>query len=458
MKTERGLRFKVSLCTIMALLMTLGLVLTQAAQAAPPPIPGIEGPITGPGPMYSGLVGTPSTTTPLADFGYIAEEYFVSGTANGKSYKIRILVRRPEVPQKFSGIVLSECMHSNGFSVTFGPMRAWVMLSGHVHVEIDAQTANVSTLQTFNVARYGTLAVPAGQTSEIIAQVGRLIKSNLMIGPLYPLFARHLILQGTSQASAVLRTYQDQIHFQERMPDGSAIMDGYFATSTLGSAPMKIVDVPTVQMPTMTEVNSAALAAVKGNPPFVIAYRRPDSDTPDNRFRIYEVAGMSHANSRDTVTYVPNPCDSPISEFPWGAMAAMGANHLVEWVDKGTVPPHAPYIAVDFDTTNDGSLLQLDAYGNAEGGVRNTYVDVPAAKYGVPNSASGASAFVCSIAGFEFTLPQATLDSLYKNRGQYISQINHDLMDLIRDGWFLQDYADMVRSDAQVASKTLIKP
>jgi len=33
-------------------------------------------------------------------------------------------------------------------------------------------------------------------------------------------------------------------------------MDGYLATSTLGSAPMMIVDVPTVHMPTMTEVNS----------------------------------------------------------------------------------------------------------------------------------------------------------------------------------------------------------
>ena len=229
-------------------------------------------------------------------------------------------------------------------------------------------------------------------------------------------------------------------------------MDGYLATSTLGNSSMMVVDVPTIQMPTQTEVTSQA-AATGG-----IKYRRPDSDDPANRFRIYEVAGMPHANSRDTVAYVPNPCALAISDFTWGAMAAMGLNHLVEWVDNDTIPPHAQYIAVDYDTSNDGSLLVLDEYGNAEGGVRNTYVDVPVAKYGVPNSGTGSSAFTCSIAGYQLVLPEDTLESLYRNRGQYISEVNQRLMEFVREGWFLPEYADLIRSDAQDVSKTLIKP
>ena len=426
-------------CAAGALLIALAPV---AQSQTVPTIPSVSGPITGPGPMYPGLRPLTPGTEP-ADYGYLTEEYFVSGMANGQPYTIRILVRRPVVEKKFSGIVVSEVMHSNGFAVVFEPARLSITLRGHIHVEIAAQQGNVNnTIKPFNPERYGALSIPSGaQTSQIIAQVGVLIKTNFS-GPLGPFAPRHLILMGTSQSSTVLRTYQSQQHFQARMPDGSAIYDGYLATSTLGNAPMMVVDVPTVQMPTQTEVNSGAAS---GN-----TYRRSDSDEPGNQFRLYETAGQSHANSRDTVTYDPNPCQLLVSDFPWGAITAMGLNHLVEWVDHGTIPPRASsYIQVDNDTSNDGSPLALDEFGNATGGVRNTYVDVPVAQYGVPNVGSTpAAAFTCSIAGYRLPFSKETLHSLYKNRGQYISQVNRRLMELIREGWFLPEYADDVRRDA----------
>jgi len=231
------------------------------------------------------------------------------------------------------------------------------------------------------------------------------------------------------------------------MADGSAIADGYLATSTLGSAPMMIVDVPTVHMPTMTEVNSGAAGGA--------AFRRPDSDDPANRYRLYEVAGMAHANSRETPTYVPNPCTLPVSDFPWGGMVAMGLAHLVAWVDRGVVPPHAAPLEFDNDTTNDGSRLALDANGNVKGGVRNTYVDVPVAAYGVPNAgATPAANFNCSIAGWRLPYDQQTMNRLYKNHGDYISSINHSLKDLERDGWLLPEYVEDVRADANAVEIT----
>jgi len=225
------------------------------------------------------------------------------------------------------------------------------------------------------------------------------------------------------------------------MPDGSAIVDGYLATSTLGGAPMMIVDVPTVHMPTMTEVNSAGA----GGPTF----RRPDSDDPVNRYRLFEVAGMAHANSRDTVAYVPNPCTLPVSDFPWGATAAMGLQHLIAWADQGIVPPHAPPLEFDGNTANDGSRLALDEFGNVKGGVRNPYVDVPVAQYGVPNAgATPAANFNCSIAGWRLPYAAAALADLYKNHGSYISQVNRRLMELVREGWILPEYTEDIRSDA----------
>jgi hypothetical protein len=425
-----------------SLALLLGCASLAHAQPVVPAMPSFEGPITEGGDMYPGLrPEAPGTTA--ADFGYATDEYFVSGTANGQPYKTRILVRHPLPAERFSGIAITESMHSNGFAVTFEPARKYFFMRGHVHVEIAAQQANVTTLKAFNAMRYASMNIPSGQqTSEIIAQVGLLIKSNLSNGPLAPLSVRRLFMEGTSQASAVLRTYQSQKHFQSRMPDGSAIMDGYLATSTLGGLPMMIVDVPTVHMPTMTEVNSGAATGA--------TFRRPDSDDPTNRYRLYEVAGMAHANSRETPTYVPNPCSLPVSDFPWGAMAAMGLNHLIEWVDHGVVPPHATPLEFDNDTANDGSRLALDRNGNVKGGVRNTYVDVPAAAYGVPNAgATPAAQFNCSIAGWRVTYDTETFEKMYRNKGAYISAINRRLMDLVRDGWMLPEYTDDVRADAQ---------
>ncbi len=406
------------------------------AQFVVPPLPVVEGPVSGNGPMWPGLRPALTPGNEPQDFGYVTEEYFVSGSANGQPYRTRILVRRPEPAARFSGIVVAESMHANGFAVTFQPQMKSVLLRGHVHVEIAAQQGNVNnTLKPFNAERYASLSIVSGQqTSEIIAQVAMFLKSSPA--------NRRLILQGTSQASGVLRTYQSQKHFQARMPDGSALVDGYLATSTLGSAPMMVVDVPTVHMPTMTEVNSGAPS---GN-----LFRRADSDDPDNRYRLYEVAGMAHANSRDTPTYGPNPCALPGSDFPWGAAAAMGVHHLIAWADRGVVPPRALPLAFDNDTTNDGSRLALDAHGNARGGVPSTYVDVPVAQYGVPNSgATPAGNFNCSIAGWRIAFHEETLRDLYKNKGSYMSQLNVRLMQLVRDGWVLPEYAEDIRADAQ---------
>ena len=399
------------------------LAFAAQAQYSVPPLPTVEGPVSGGGPMWPGLRPLSPGSDP-ADFGYVTEEFFVSGSASGQPYKTRILVRRPEPAARASGIVVAESMHSNGFAVTFEPARKSVLLRGHVHVEIAAQQGNVNgTLKTFNPERYASLAIASGQqTSEIIAQVGRLLKSE----PAH----RLLILQGTSQASGVLRNYQRDKHFQSRMPDGSAIVDGYLATSTLGSAPMMVVDVPTVHMPTMTEVRSGAL---NGN----LGFRRADSDEPGNRDRLYEVAGMPHANGRDTV---PLECALPVSDFPWGAMVATGLHHLVRWVDEGVVPPRAPPLAVE------GGQIALDESGNAKGGVRNTYVDVPAAMYGVPNGPS--NVFLCAIAGWRVPYSEETLREMYRNRGAYISQLNVRLMELVREGWMLPEYAEDIREDA----------
>src|SRR5207244_2203467 len=198
--------------------------------------------------------------------------------------------------------------------------------------------------------------------NEIIAQFGRWLKSGS--GPFAGYSVKRITLMGTSASSATVRSYLG-VHANLRMPDGGPIFDGFLLTSTLGNTPLPIVDVPMIQMPTQTEVLTQAEAG--------IAYRRIDSDAPGNRFRIYEVAVMPHNNSREAPGFQNDPCTLPVTDFPAGAFTALRLNFLIEWIASDKKPPHQLYIAVDRDTSSDGSPLVLDEYGNVKGGIRNIW-------------------------------------------------------------------------------------
>ena len=102
----------------MLVLVFLAAATAAFAQTQTAPHPTISAPVTGPGAMFPGLRQVPPGTG-LADHKYASTEYFVSGTASGKPYTTRILVRRPEDPSRFSGIVVAEPMHASGNSWMF---------------------------------------------------------------------------------------------------------------------------------------------------------------------------------------------------------------------------------------------------------------------------------------------------------------------------------------------------
>jgi hypothetical protein len=377
----------------------------------------------------------------VEDFPYVTEEYLVSGTANGSPYTTRIIIRRPANAGTFSGVVVAEALHAGGRSLIFEWSRVSILTRRHMFVEIVHSAPNIALLKAFNPERYAALSIVAGQTSEIIAQVGRLVKSHS--GPFAPYAVRYATLMGTSASSGTVRAYLEA-HATLRMPDGGPIFDGFLLTSTNGNTPLPIVDVPMIQMPTQTEVTTWAEMG--------IAYRRPDSDAPGNRFRLYEVAGMPHNNSRESPAFANDPCTLPVTDFPAGAYTALGLNYLVEWVAHGKTPPHAPPISVDGDKANDGSFLALDEHGNATGGIRNVWVDVPTATNGVFGKGKApASDRLCLLAGTKVPLPEATLRKLYPTRARYETRVEQRLEALIREGWFLPEYAELVRADVKAA-------
>ena len=411
-----------------------------ASASSVPPVPSVSGPVIGPARMYpdpaiSVVPGSPQ----VEDFPYLTEEYFVTGTANDAPYTTRILVRRPKDPSQFSGTVVAEALHAGGRSLIFEWSRVSILTRRHLFVEIVHSPGNIGLLKTFNAERYASLAIAQGQTNEILAQVGRLVKSGA--APFGGYGIRQMTLMGTSASSGTVRGYFPA-HAARRLPNGGPVYDGFLLTSTNGNEPLPIVDVPIVQMPTQTEVTTWAEAGIK--------YRRPDSDAPGNRYRLYEVAGMPHNNSRENPGFLNDPCTLPVTDFPAGAFTALGLNYLVDWIANGKTPPHAPPIEVDQNSAGDGSFLALDELGNAKGGIRNVYVDVPVAANGVMGKGkTTAQDRLCVLAGTKVPLKLETLQRLYTGKDDYVAKVDRRLKELVDAGWFLPEYADAVRADAR---------
>ena len=408
-----------------------------------PPMPRISGPVTGPAKMYPDpVVSVVPGSAQVEDFPYLTEEYFVSGTANDVPYTTRIIVRRPKDPSQFSGTVVAEALHAGGRSLVFEWSRVSILTRRHLFVEIVHSPANINLLKTFNSERYASLAIAQGQTNEILAQVGGLVKSGA--APFAAYAIRQTTLMGTSASSGTVRNYFPA-HAGRRLAGSKPIFDGFLLTSTNGNEPLPIVDVPIVQMPTQTEVATWAEAGIK--------YRRPDSDAPANRYRLYEVAGMPHNNSRENPGFLNDPCTLPVTDFPAGAFTALGLNYLVDWIAHKKTPPHAPPIEVDQNTANDGSPLALDEFGNAKGGVRNVFVDVPVATHGVrAKGKTEAQDRLCLLAGTKQPLKAEQLQRLYKGKDDYVARVDRRLKELVDAGWFLPEYADAVRADARNVS------
>src|SRR5262249_12407928 len=98
-------------------------------------LPTLSAEITGPGPMFDTAPSQARGLEP-AHFNYSPRESFASGTADGKPYTTRVVVRMPRDASKFSGLVLAESMHSSGAAHMFEFTSGYLMSSGHAAVEI----------------------------------------------------------------------------------------------------------------------------------------------------------------------------------------------------------------------------------------------------------------------------------------------------------------------------------
>ena len=387
-------------------------------------------------------VAGPGLTIPdLIPHGYMEEEYFVSGTVDGKPYTTSMLVRRPKDPKKFSGLVAVETVHAQGAVPFWGSKQVW-MRGGHGWVAVASQRVALEQyVKKSNPTRYASLQLPeappppagtsagpaAGGAQDLISQaimtqVGALLKSSAAKaanGPFPGLAVKYLVMGGSSQTGGTTLRYIQNSHAKSVLPNGKFIYDGYmpqlsFATGSLTAGGPPILHVVT-EGDLMNQVGQGRVSVL-----------RPDSDAASDRYRHFQLTGDSHVGTRgvkDPLQIFPTlggafKPGEQLSQYPASEAMMPLTQHFIDWVMKGTPPPRAKPIEVA-----NGQIVR-DARGIAVGGVRSPYVDVPTVRYiAAAPLAQGDNPFRRLI-GLQEPLPADQLRSLYKSRDAYLRQFN----------------------------------
>ena len=517
MKKSKAIGITVASVLVLAMcFIALPAATPQSAQANPT-LPTVTGPIAE---TPTSHAFDPAAGTNYQALGYVQEEYFISGTANEYDldfsdntsfvvhvrtpdlpYKTRILVRRPADPSLFSGNVIVEFLNpSGGYDIATAWESYWnqMIRNGDVWVGVTCKKTIVLNtvpyyqgLKVFNPVRYAPLSFvkDRAQAWDIFTQLGALLKSSDLSNPLvadgFNLTNVKLIGHGYSQTGGYLITYINFFHKDAKI-GSDFIYDGYLANSAGGpiwvnddystpsapsmgfgpfpaTHPRRIIQpcgVPVMHTLTETEI---ALPSADLN---AIITRRADSDTPPDLFRRYEIAGACHMNAESfaagptnadiyaAMHYVcPWCCTGILSDFPSHYIFDGTLANMEKWVRDGTPPPNGDRIK----TKNDSGAIMRDNFGNAKGGIRTPYVDVPIKTYLSmsppcptcdPASLCASCSFWCAILGNMVPFDQTTLEGLYKNHEKYVSKFVKSTEKLFKDGWFTEEDMEIMKTKA----------
>ena len=466
-----------------AVAVFLGFAALASAQKLTGPIPNT--------PESHALLAAAQNLTPLdlSKVGYVEEEYLLSGNANvydlaadgsvtvktsDAPYTTRILVRRPADASRFNGTVVVELPNTArrfDWAMLWGYVHNYVTDSGAAWVGITMPGA-VPGLKKFNPTRYSAVSFAnptpgqacaaggggrggdansdqeEGLRWDAISQVASVLKS----GNLQGLKAERVYL--TTQGADIV-AYAQYIQprakvydgFVVKSPGGPSRLGRCAAAPPAGIKPLHDVGVPVIGVLTQGEV-------VASQPSL-----RADSDEPNDRFRVYEVAGAAHI---DSAPYIAMPsvadqnaaggaqgtpnwpfnarCEPEISlqQVPLQSYVLNAAfANLDAWVKKGTPAAKAARMEL-----KDGQIA-LDPFGNGQGGVRSPYVDVPTATYFTTTPGPG----TCRELGYENKFDWAKLDATYGSYKNYAAKVNQSIDRMVKDRFLTEADAKRMRAD-----------
>ena len=354
----------------------------------------------------------------LTSLGYVEEEFLVAGHADvhgtegelveeAAPFTTRVLVRRPH--RGFSGTVVVEPFHvlaedtpswTNGRRHHVYGRDAWVGVTVNAgQASPGGMPGGVPMLREADAARYERLdlrALPAPpletrpsdpipfdpeamrrrltaatpQGHDIVGQVAAALR-DAGTGLLGREAATRVYASGWSQTGLFWRNYLDHGHHERaRGMHGRTPIDAYLIN--VAPAPEHR---PTDSV--VWHVLSESEVVGTLNPPMSAI----DDSDGEVRSRGHEVPGSFHywslSRRMSSVPLGPEHPD-PHNDRPWCVVTHALLSHLDAWLREGITPPRSPRIERD-PAADDG--VARDEVGNACGGLRTPWVDVPDARY-----------------------------------------------------------------------------
>jgi Alpha/beta hydrolase domain len=437
----------------------------------------------------------------IADVGYLAEEFFVSGTASRYSpagdlgrdgvwpvspsdtaeYTTRVVALTPVDKAKFNGVVLVEWLNVSGGidapAVWFMAHRE-IVRAGYAYVAVSAQQVGVEggdnmtgmdmSLKSQNPTRYASLSHPGDSFAyDIFSQAGQLVRDTAANGLLRGLHPEHVVALGESQSAMFMTSYVNAVDPVAHVYDGFLVHSRFGAAAPLdGSSifddspnglPEAVEFRSDLRVPVLAVITETDLfGAVRHGYYFA---RQPENDL----LRVWEIAGTAHA---DNYTILVAPIDSgaaPLADLvagyaPTNMLMGQQLEHcinfapqhhyvlqaaisrLCDWVRSGKPAPSAATI----DARDEEPPAPLvDDNGLARGGVRSPWVDVPVAR----TSGNGnTESIMAMIFGSGELFDGATLGRLYPGGiAEYLRRFTAALDAAIESGFILAaDRAEIV--------------
>lgn len=437
------------------------------------PVPSVER-LTG-----GSATGEPQTAA-VHDLGRHTErEYMLSGTARvlaepetfgdregeipdePAEYATRILVYRPESAGAFSGDVFVEWLNVTllvDVPVAWINLHEYLLREGWAVVLVSAQEVGVdsslrSDLVEWDPERYGDLSHPGDAYSfDIFSQAIRSLQSDT--DPLAGLDPERVFAGGASQSAAFLHAYITGVQ-----PD-HGLVDGFLPSKTsVRDDAVTETATPVLQLNSEDEAPATA----------------PDTET----FRLWEVAGASHANAYflawfDVMTardvgatsgrlldedrigdwdpefagQYGQLADAPYGEcgtnyFPVRYAYRSALDQLRAWVQTGEQPPAVSRI--EFDDTEP----VVDEFDNAVGGLRLPPVETPMATYLARNEVCGSG--IAGLQGATERFDTDQFERAYDSVDAYLAALEGNADEAVDAGVLL----DADRTDLLARAETV---
>jgi hypothetical protein len=482
------------------------------------PIPSVTGPIKVTTDSYPfGSAAATAVPQDLSKFGYVEEEFFISGKANvydfdsaGKvivktpdaSYTSRILIRRPAAAGNFSGNVIVELLNPS-LSYDWDPQwmfcRDYFIAHRDIWVGITVKPIAAKTLKRFNPERYAPLSwtnplplektcpksalysdtVPEtenGLAWDIVSQVGALVKSSAKQNPLRAFKVKYVYATGYSQTGAFVTSYINFIRplATAMLGNGKPIYDGYLIGDGEGymqinqcSKPLPPGVAHLAIQPRNEPVISIVTQGMLGES---IPVRRPDSDEAGDRYRRYEVPGASHGNVL-VFDYAPGSAEMGRAGVQAIAPNCIGADkygltdfhlefvmnaafaNLNAWVRSNIPPPRLQLIETTSSGNNSAPEIKLDQHGNAIGGFRTPYVDLPVATYYTRSKpADEKSGDYCFAQGYKVPFEKEKIRMLYPTREIYLNRVRSMVDSMVKERFLTEADGEKVKKEAEKVS------